>query len=173
MRSILKNKKGMSDIFYILASLFALSFFVYLFLSIGGGFHEKMSEKMAEDEDFSIANETYTELHEKNVRMLDFIYLGVFFTLLFGMLFVSFLIRASPAWIVVFIFLSIFAVICAGALSNYYQAMTEKDAVSDYYNEVPKMNWIMENLVIITICVCALSLIVTYGKSYFYGGIAR
>ncbi len=173
MKKILSNKKGITDVFYIIGSLFALGFFIYLFLTIGGSFNEKFTSKMSQDEDFNLANETYTEIHQKNVRMADYLFLGAFFTLALGLIFVSFFIRASPPWVILFIFLTIIATIGSATISNYYQATVEKPAFYEHYNEVPMTNWIMENLVLIVLGLCITSIIVIYGKPYYMGGATR
>lgn len=157
------NRKGITDIFYLLAILFV----IVVTVIIGTGIYSEVADKLYETEAISSntrANSTIAHLEDVS-QSYDWITLAALFGFFIVIIVLAITIPANPAFMLLFIGLAILLVLFSVAVSNSYEEFAASSEISgtvtSYY---PMTDLIMSNLPIIFTILAVLLMIITYAK---------
>ena len=82
----------------------------------------------------------------------------------------SLFIDSNPIFLIISIFLIIIMLVVIAVLSNAYEQIMINDNIYTFASAFPKMNYIMEHLVMFVAFIALSGLIATYGKNSVGGG---
>ena len=82
-----------------------------------------------------------------------------------GLIVMSFFIDAHPIFFVIPLMLLIFVFAASAFMSNYFEELTDEAELSDAIGVMPKMNWVMDNLLIVMIIIGFTTTIALYSKT--------
>ena len=148
LAGILGSKKGnvLLESFFIIIVLLVLAF-----VSIGGYIaSEEIQIFLSDDEDLAPEALTLaTEMNDRYDNTMDGIFAWVLGILWIIVIILSFFVDSHPAFYITSLVLLAGLLVAAGYISNAYDAFEEDDNLSQYIGDFPKMNFIMNNLLIV------------------------
>ena len=159
------NRKGdATDILLWLVIVFflAVSFIVVIFVNT------KLSQVITDTplNDTTSASSINSAFDTINQTTVQRGYILMFSILIIGMLVSAFLIRVHPIFFFFYIFTVGFAVFLGVFLSNTYQALIENTQIATVANQQGMINFVMQNIIAITIGAWAISVIILFGKLF-------
>lgn len=159
----LKNKKGISDVFFIVVILFVLAVAFLIIMFIALSLRTEMTDTLtAMDNNSGIMfNRTITAIPQTT----DTVFLIVLIGLIIGILISSFLFYSHPIFIILYIILSLGALLLSTIFSNVYETMYSTSAFNQTLAYMPITNYVMLHLPLFVLGIIALSIIVIYAKS--------
>ena len=163
MRNIFKNKKGdASDplIILIILAFLAVSFIVVIFVNT----------KLSTIVSTTVLNESasapsilsaFETLNASSVQQ------G--FVLMFGIMLIfviasSFLVRVHPIFLFIYIFTLLATLVASAFVGNFYGKLQENAELALVMESQPMINAIMNNIVIVTLVIGALTMIIVFAK---------
>lgn len=162
MMKHLKNKKGsIQDIFFFVAVILSLAlFFILTHYITDEVSDELLKTKLNESEAARTALGSYDDLGAQYDSIWFFLFIGI----LIGVLISSFMIRAHPIFIPVYILLLGFAVVIGAIMNNVYLEFTATSVLAATAATHVYSNAIINNYVQVIIGVGILSMIIIFAK---------
>lgn len=161
----LKNKKGIVEVITTIVLLFivAVGFIAVIFtgLKINESLGPKLAELQGSNESFIPMNETIT----KTINAADYLFLALVVLLFISIIITSFLFFSHPVFLVVYIILSIGALIVSVPISNAYEKVSQIGVFNESVSHLPIVDYILLHLPLFTLGIIIISLIVIYAKS--------
>lgn len=160
---IRKNKKGDASNYI---TFVIIVFFLAVSLLITAFMNDQIYEAINTTElnDTSVSPNVLTQLDLMTTSTIQNGFVAIFAFLIIGMMVSSFMVRIHPIWLFIYIIFLAITLFTAMPLANAYQLLMNNEALSSVADQQNMINWIMENLVMITLGAGALSLIVTFAK---------
>lgn len=153
------NKKGsIMDLFLVIVVVFACSI---AFVVSYGFVNDVLAETQAQIGGNTHANETLQAAMDAT-ETFDYVVVAIFAGLIIATILSAFLINVHPAFLWLFLLVTMLAIIVSVPLSNAYQLanMTSKSSF-------PLTSFIMNNLPVLTLIVGVFAVVVVYAKSRF------
>ena len=140
VKVVIHNKKGMIDIFYILAGLFCLSIIVFaVYMSIDK-VHDSGIFTGYDDAEKVYAHGELSILSLDNIMM--FIIVGLSLFLIISAVF----IWNHPGFMIFGLLLLAIAIMVAGIVSNAWMDFTDQSEINEYTASFPKIHFLMQKL---------------------------
>lgn len=150
------------DIIFVLSFFLVMAivgFFVYNVLS------EFNDEIQSQDSFNNESKQLVQNQTDKYPGLWDNAFIFAVFFLWAGLIISSFLIDTNPIFFAITLVLLIFVFVAAMMFSNNYQELTADTTISSYADDFPKMNFVFENLLIITIVMALTTMLSLYAKT--------
>ena len=170
LRSLKLNKKGdLTDLaLYMVISVFlAISLIVVLFVNnviktdvIEGTVLGNTTAATSILESFGTVNDYTTQ--NAYAMMMGLLLISVVVS--------AFLVRIHPAFIIVYLIVVAFVIFVAVFIGNMYEDVMQNDKLKEIAEKLPKINFFMENIVMITLIAGALSMLIAFSKVFQDGG---
>lgn len=129
---------------------------------------KQLNDDLQNEEEFaSVAKGASQEMVGDFANRMDNVYFFMFILFWIFLLGVAFLGDTHPAFFVITLVLMVFTLVVGMILSNAYQEMRDDltaDEFIDLASEWPKLNWLMEHLLIVLIFMTGSTGMVLYGK---------
>lgn len=162
--NLIYNKKGnvLLESGFIIIVLVAL-----VFISIGAYMaFEAIQDELSTDDDLATeALNISTELYDRYDTTLDGIFAWALGLLWIIVIILSFFIDSHPAFYIISIILLVGLLIAATYISNAYEEFENDDDFGQYVGNFPKMNYIMNNLLMVFLVIGGSIALALYAKS--------
>lgn len=167
MISKLTNKKGISDVVFVVAILFviALSFLVILFISTTLRDNMVPAITIMDNTSGAMLNQTISAVPQT----IDTAFLIILVGLIIGVLISSFLFYSHPIFMILYIILSVGALLISVIFSNVYETVSTTSGLNSTIASMPIANYVMLHLPLFVLGIIALSIIIIYAKSQMGG----
>lgn len=135
-------------------------------LLMGYGAFKDLNDDIQADLDLSTdaraAAQTVVGNYPANMdNMFFFFFVMLWVFLVIG----AYLADTSPVFLVITILLIVFGLVVGMILSNTYEEVREDGTISTFANEFPKMNWLMDHILITMIFMGFSVMMVLYARS--------
>jgi len=162
---ITKDKKGdVSDTMVILliTVFLAISFIVVIYMNT------KIKEVITDSalNDTAVASTITDAFDTINTTTVQRGFVLFFSILVIGIIASAFLIRVHPAFLFLYIIVISFTIFVAVYMGNLYDDFTNVSEFATISADQPMINYIMENIVLITLAIGALSMIIVFAKLF-------
>jgi len=161
----MNNKGSITDLVYILVSLFTFAFITIMMFNVYGNYTEQVNKNPA-------FNNTVTQgVQADAVRTLELLdYVFIFFLIVFVMLTVvsSFAIRTHPLFFFISVLLLVLVIMLGAIFSNVYEEIVGTDEFSD--SEFTIVPFIMSHLPTVVLVIGAILIVVLYAKNRWEEG---
>ena len=161
--SMKKDKKGIADIIIFMIILFTISISMLVMVLISNSLRSGMTPKLtALDNRSGAAFDTTLKVIPD---MADTIFMIVLVLFIIGLLITSFLFWSHPVFMVLWMILSLGALLVSVILGNVYETISTNPVFNQSIISVPITQTVMLHFPLFILGVIILSIIVIYGKS--------
>lgn len=169
MRSLLKSKKGeLTDylIFLITIFILAVGFFVMIFVipAISSGLRNAGMNSTTE------GSNAINSMESIGTGTINMGFMLLFSGLVISMMITSFLVRTHPIFLFLYILFLGITLLLGLYLGNAYYALEQNPALASAIPHAGFIHLVMNNIVLITLAVAALSMIIMFSKFSTFGG---
>lgn len=155
------NTKGsLQGVVIAIVSLFALSLFILVFLRINTDISDAMQDSALADIDK--ANASIAKTRALPQDKADYIFLGVFIALVIGILITGYFATAHPIFIIFYLLGLVIVGVVSGVLQYTWETFSTNSELLSYVSFMPVANWIMTNLVMLTVIIGFLGVVMLY-----------
>lgn len=163
----ISNKKGITDVFFIVAILFAIAISFLIAMFIATNLRTSMTDTITTMDNTSgvMFNQTISVVPQ----VTDTAFLIILIGLIIGILIASFLFYSHPIFMVIYIIMSIGALLVAVIFSNVYETVSTTSGLNSSIAYLPITNYVMLHLPLFVLGIIALSIIIIYAKSQMGG----
>lgn len=166
------SKKGQTyfDIAIIIILIFGAAFG---FIAVNMGLNTINTALLGTEEFNSSTDQgqVINEFDQNFASTYDNVFAIVLIFLWISMIVTAFYVDSNPIFMIIAFVLIVFVLIIAAVLSNTYAVFASNENIYTFASEFPKMNFIMNNLLLICIFIAMSGLIALYGKNNFGGTI--
>jgi hypothetical protein len=166
----LKNKKGMNDVLFIIVTLMLLAMSLFIIVYIGGIFNDKLAPVF--NDAYNGSGTVMTTTINNAIEISDWGFLIAFILASLGLILSAFLIYTHPAFLVVFMLMTVVFIVASAYISNVYYEFSRTPEFATALSELPITDYILQHLPLITLILCILSIVVIYSKSQSQGGMS-
>lgn len=157
------RKKGQfgTDLLVWILALFVLG----IVLIVGNMINNDLTTELVADDD--ISNTSKTMLQEQEAAYSnwgDNVFIMVLILFWAFLIITSFYIDTNPIFFFISVVLMVGVLLVGGLISNTYEDITEDDLLSTFANDFPKINWVMENLLLVLIVIGLSTALSLYAK---------
>lgn len=150
------------DVLFAGAILFmlAIGFFVMTFTS------DTITNSLTENERFNESDQAVTAIESANtaVHRSDYIFLGVFFALMLGLVITGWFIGGIPIFMFIYFLVNVVAVVFAAISSNVWQTITPASVFGTTLDALPITNHILSYLPFYIALFGTIGMIVMFAK---------
>ena len=165
----LKSKKGdLPDMLIFLVTAFILAVGLLIFAFVIPSITDGLC--VAGMNESSEGASAISGLRELGVEGLQKGFLFLFTGLIMGTMISSFLIRTHPIFMFLYIFFLLLTLFIGGFLGNAFEQVATTSALADTLGTQGLISVVMQNIVLITLFVGALSMIIIFAKFSSFGG---
>lgn len=162
-KSLLTNKKGDATdpmIILVILAFLAVSFIVAIF--INSKLALVVSNTALNDSSSAPAiNSAFNTLNVSSVQQGFIVVFGVMIVFVIAS---SFLVRVHPVFLFIYIFVLIATLVASAFVGNFYAKLQENAELGAIMETQPMINIIMNNIVLVTMAIGALSMIIVFSK---------
>lgn len=134
MRSLIQNKRG--DINSLIIVLIVVLFVIGIVSIFFSKFYDQLNTEIQASTEFSDnAKAVVDNVNSKTIPFLDYLFLFSFISILIGLIISAIYIDTNPALAVVFIIVTIIAIILAGVFANAFVEIGEDSELSTTYDQ--------------------------------------
>jgi len=169
LKPLVKDKKGISDIIFVIVSLFSVA----IVLIISGLVGTQLKNTLVPFATSHGYNESAVAMNStinSATASADWIFLVAIVLAFLGLIITSFLFYSHPAFMVVWIILASAAIVLSVIMANAYGDITSSPQVTVVMSQFPITDYIFHHFALFTLIAIAISIIVIYIKSQYGGG---
>jgi len=164
-----KNKKGITDVLFVMAMLFGLAIAVLFSLLIAGQLNNAFTPIVT-----NMSNSTYGDLVNSTITQAtdfgDWIFMVGLMLGILGIIITSFLFFSHPAFMAIYIILALGAIAASAVLANAYDSIASNAVFNSTITQLPMTSYIMQHFALIIWLVIIVSIVIIYVKSQNRGG---
>jgi len=164
MRTIIKNKKG--DMPSLIIVLVVIIFVMAVFSLIFSNVFKSILDELEGSGEFPAASVTTMNfVEDKTIPFLDYAIFFTFIAIIIGLIISSIYIDTHPALAVVFIIMTVVAILLAGLFANILTEVGETSELATTYNSFVYTKLLITHFPLMVFVVALIVGIVLYGKS--------
>jgi len=161
-----RNKRGDATdvaLFVVLTFFLAVSFIVVIY--VNGIIKEDVIENTVLG-NTSASDSILDSFHTINTHTTQRGFIIFVSIMMIGVFISAFLVRLHPAFLIIYIFILGFTIFTGAMIGNAYESMADNEILSQVMEEQTMITYVMDNIVVITLIVGALSMIIAFGKLF-------
>jgi len=160
----IKNKRGNAvqdtlTALIIIVAFAIISVFGYKLMS------EFNDEWQAEEDITNISKEVTQDFTTDYPIIFDNAFILLVVMLWIGLIVMSFFIDTHPIFFVITLILLIFVFAASAVMSNFFEDLTSEDELQSSIDDMPKIKWVMDNLLIVMIIIGMTTAIALFSKT--------
>ena len=171
LEKLIKNKRGSAlDILILLVMSFIIVMFFGLWIYGFNQVSDNLQNIDTGDDNINISDAarlTFGRVDSAQTTGLHVLAFVMIFAMALSILISNFLVKAHPVFFVVYIFVTIVAIIGAAYISNYYEEILVNDVIGATFQEFTASNFIMLYLPL------WIAVIGIFGGIFLFAGILR
>lgn len=156
-----RNKKGdLRDLLYFGIVMFVLSIIFIMAGKLNTDFNEDMQNQSLSNASKQIS----ADASSRYSTVFDWIFFTVFIFAGLAFMVVLFLLDSNPVLFFAVLILFVFVLIVIAIMSNAYDEFSDNSDISDEVDNLPVLNWLLNNYVLAMLVMGFLGIVVLFAK---------
>ena len=164
VKPLFKKKADPTDplIILLILAFLAVSFIVVIFVNTKLS-HVVSDTKLNESQASSTIIQGFNTINTQTVQQGFLLVFGIMILFVIAS---SFLVKVHPVFLFIYIFMLISTIIVSVFVHNFYDKLSSNAELNAIMVQQPMINTIMNNIVLITLVISALSMILVFSKIF-------